>query len=138
MDFAAFIAPFAADKFRSEYFGKRPLHIQKGGAAPGFFSWSRFNEVLAITPYWNEDTLKVYFKSRAALRENYCDVADARPGTSAPVNPAKVRALMDLGASLIANHLHAVCPEVAAVVSVVETTWMWPAIRSVTAPEAPL
>lgn len=120
MDFAAFIAPIDPDKFRSEYFGKRPLHIQKGGAAPGFFSWSRFNEVLAITPYWNEDTLKVYFKSRAALRENYCDVADARPGASAPVNPAKVRALMDLGASLIANHLHAVCPEVAAVVSVLE------------------
>ena len=58
----------------------------------------------AITPYWNEDTLKVYFKSRAALRENYCDTRDLRPGTIAPVNPAKLKALLGLGASLVANH----------------------------------
>ena len=76
--------------------------------------------MLAITPYWNEDTLKVFFKSRAALRENYCDTADLRAGTSAPVNPAKVKALMGLGASLVANHLHRVCPEVGAVVSMLE------------------
>ncbi len=38
----------------------------------------------------------------------------------APVNPAKVKALLDLGASLIANHLHRVCPEVAAVAQMLE------------------
>ncbi len=121
MDFADFIAPIDAGTFRSEYFGKRPLHIQKkGDGRTGLLSWSRFNEVLAITPYWNEDTLKVYFNSRAALRENYCDTADLRPGASAPVNPAKIKALMGLGASLIANQLHRVCPEVAAVVTMLE------------------
>ena len=121
MQFADFLAPFDAGTFRSEYFGKRPVHIQKqGDGRPGLLSWSRFNEVLAITPYWNEDTLKVYYKSRAALRENYCDTAELRSGLSAPVNPAKVKALMDLGASLIANHLHTVCPEVAAVASMLE------------------
>jgi len=121
MDFADCIAPFDAGTFRSDYFGKRPLHIQKkGGGRTGLLSWSRFNEVLAITPYWNEESLKVYFKSRAALRENYCDTADLRAGTSAPVNPAKVKALMGLGASLIANHLHRVCPEVATVATMLE------------------
>jgi ribosomal protein L16 Arg81 hydroxylase len=116
MNFAEFIAPVDAGTFRSQYYGKRPLHIQGGGAArTGLLPWSRFNEVLAITPYWNEDSLKLYFKSRAALRENYCDTADLRPGTSAPVNPAKAKALIGLGASLIANHLHRVCPPVGAV-----------------------
>ena len=76
--------------------------------------------MLALTPYWNEDTLKVYFRSRAALRENYCDTTDLRPGTKAPVDPAKVKALLGLGASLIANHIHRVCPEVAAVAHVLE------------------
>ena len=76
--------------------------------------------MLGLTPYWNEDTLKVYFRSRAALRENYCDTSDLRPGMRAPVNPAKVQALLDLGASLIANQVHRVCPEVAAVVNMLE------------------
>jgi hypothetical protein len=53
--------------------------------------------VLALTPYWNEESLKVYFKDRAALRENYCDTQDLRPGANAPVNPAKLKALMGLG-----------------------------------------
>ncbi len=121
MEFADFIAPFDAARFDSHYYGKQPVYIRRDGQGrPDILNWVRFNEVLAITPYWNEDTLKVYFKSRAALRENYCDTADLRAGTSAPVNPAKVKALMGLGASLIANHLHRVCPEVASVATMLE------------------
>jgi bifunctional lysine-specific demethylase and histidyl-hydroxylase NO66 len=121
MSFADFIAPFDPQTFQAEYFGKRPLHVSREGAQrAGLLSWTRFNEVLAITPYWNEDTLKVFFKSRAALRENYCDTSDVRAGTSAPISPAKVRSLLALGASLVANHLHRVCPEVAAVAHMLE------------------
>jgi ribosomal protein L16 Arg81 hydroxylase len=121
MQFSDFIAPFDANRFRAEHFGKRPVHIQNtGDRLPGPLDWARFNQVLAITPYWNEDTLKVFFKSRAALRENYCDTADVRAGTSAPANPAKVKALMGLGASLVANHVHRVCPDVGAVANMLE------------------
>src|SRR5687767_813015 len=102
-DFAGLIAPFNADTFRAQYFGKQPVHIRRDVSDPAVLSWRRFNEVLGITPYWNEDTLKVYFKSRAALRENYCDTSDLRAG-KAQVDPAKVKALLGLGASLIANH----------------------------------
>lgn len=120
-DFVRFMAPFDADTFRAQYFGKRPLHIRRDVSAGGtVLSWQRFNEVLGITPYWNEDTLKVYFRSRAALRENYCDTTDLRPGTKAPADPTKVKALLGLGASLIANHIHRVCPEVAAIAQVLE------------------
>jgi len=121
MEFADFVAPFDAASFRAQYYGRHPVHIQgNGDSRPSLLSWPRFNAVLAITPYWNEDTLKVFFKSRAALRENYCDTADLRAGVSAPVNPAKVKALMGLGASLVANQLHRVCPEVGAVVNMLE------------------
>lgn len=120
MEFADFIAPFDAREFRSKYFGKRPIHIQGGATRAGLLPWARFNSVLALTPYWNEETLKVAYRSRAALRENYCDTADLRAGMLAPVNPAKVKALMGLGASLVANQLHRVCPEVGAVVSMLE------------------
>lgn len=120
MEFAEFLAPFDAGTFRSRVFGQRPLHVQGGKAGTALLPWQRFNEVLALTPYWNEDSLKVYFRSRAALRENYCDVADLKPGASAPVNPAKVRALVDLGASIVANGVHRVCPEVGAVAAMLE------------------
>ena len=120
MDFAEFLAPFDAGTFRSQYYGKHPLHVRRNGAGSGLLPWQRFNEVLALTPYWNEESLKVYFKSRAALRENYCDTADVRTGTLAPVNPAKLKALTALGASVVANNLHRVCPEVGAVVAMLE------------------
>jgi bifunctional lysine-specific demethylase and histidyl-hydroxylase NO66 len=121
MQFSDFIAPFDATGFRTQYYGKLPVHIRRNGdSGPNLLPWSRFNEVLAITPYWNEDTLKVYFKSRTALRENYCDTADLRAGDRAPVNPAKVKALLGLGASLVANHVHRVCPEVGAVAHMLE------------------
>jgi len=121
MAFSDFITPFDVARFRTEYFGKRPVHIRHSDdSRPSLLSWARFNEVLAITPYWNEDTLKVFFKSRAALRENYCDTTDLRPGASAPIDPAKVKALMGLGASLVANHLHRVCPEVGALAHMLE------------------
>jgi ribosomal protein L16 Arg81 hydroxylase len=119
MNFAEFIAPLDAGTFRSQYYGRRPVHIRgEGVARSDLLPWARFNDMLAITPYWTEDSLKLYFKSRAALRENYCDTAELRPGASAPVNPAKAKALMGLGASLIANHLHRVCPPVGAVARV--------------------
>jgi len=120
MEFAEFLAPFDAGVFRSRHFGKQPLHVRKTVAGKSLLPWARFNEVLALTPYWNEETLKVYFKSRAALRENYCDTADVRPGLPAPANPAKVKALMGLGASVVANQLHRVCPEVGAVAAMLE------------------
>jgi lysine-specific demethylase/histidyl-hydroxylase NO66 len=120
-DFAGLIAPFDADTFRAQYFGRRPIHIRRGASGrPAVLGWQRFNEVLGITPYWNEDTLKVYFRSRAALRENYCDTTDLRSGTKAPADPAKVKALLGLGASLIANHVHRVCPEVGAIAHLLE------------------
>jgi ribosomal protein L16 Arg81 hydroxylase len=124
MDFPSFLAPFDADTFRNEYFGRKPLLISREGRRDtSLLSWQRFNETLAITPFWNEDTLKLFFKSRAALRENYCDTADLKAGERAPIDPAKVKALMGVGASLVANHLHRVCPEVGAVAHMLEQTF---------------
>lgn len=121
MQFADFIAPANVAQFRSQRFGQQPVHLPaEGGRHLDILNWQRLNEVLALTPYWNEDSLKVYFKSRAALRENYCDLADLAPGARAPVNPAKVKALLGLGASLVANHVHRVCPQVNQIVSVLE------------------
>ncbi len=79
MEFAEFLAPFDAGTFRSRVFCERPLHIQRNGAGASILPWTRFNELLALTPYWNEETHKVFIKSCAALRENCCDTQDLWP-----------------------------------------------------------
>lgn len=114
--FAEFIAPFDPVEFRTRYYGRQPLHISRQGQTAGNpLPWPRFNQALDLTTYWNEDTLKVFYKSRAALRENYCDLSRAPATGPAPADPVKVKALLGLGASLVANHIHNVSPEVAAV-----------------------
>jgi bifunctional lysine-specific demethylase and histidyl-hydroxylase NO66 len=120
MEMSGFIAPLDVAEFRARYFGQRPLHIPAVAHRQEVLSWQRFNDVLALSPHWHEESLKVYYKGRAALRENYCDTADLATGVKAPVNPAKVRSLLGLGASLVANHVHKVCPELALIVTTLE------------------
>lgn len=112
--FSDFIAPFDPVDFKANYYGRKPLHIPRQGRPfDNPLPWGRFNEILDLKPYWNEETLQVFYKSRLALRENYCDVSDVAPGAKAPTDPGKVKALLGFGASLVANHVHNVCPAVA-------------------------
>lgn len=118
--FSNFIAPFDVQTFLADYYGKRPVHIRREThALPDILNWARFNAALAVTPYWTEDSLKLFFKNRAALRDNYCDPAEAR-GRAANVNPHKVKALIAVGASVVANHIHRICPEVNTFVHAIE------------------
>jgi ribosomal protein L16 Arg81 hydroxylase len=116
VSFAEFIAPFDPVEFKAKYYGKKPLYIPgRGRALANPLPWKRFNEALDLTPYWNEETLKVFYKNRLALRENYCDLKDVADGAKAPADPRKVKALLGFGASLVANHIHRVSPEVGAI-----------------------
>lgn len=116
ISFADFIAPFDPDEFKAHYYGRKPLHIARRGAPfENPLPWKRFNQILDLTPYWNEQTLKVYYQSRSALVENYCDLTRQAPGAPAPADPRKVQALLGLGASLVANRIQKVSPEVGAI-----------------------
>ncbi len=57
MEFAEFLTPFDAGTFRTQYYGRLPLHLMRNGAGTGLLPWRRFNEVLAITRYLNEESL---------------------------------------------------------------------------------
>jgi ribosomal protein L16 Arg81 hydroxylase len=121
LTFADFIAPFDPVEFKTQYYGKKPLHIRRqGGASENPLPWKRFNEALDLTPFWNEDTLKLFYKNRPALRENYCNLSDLVPGAKAPADPRKVKALLGFGASLVANKINHVCPEVAVVTQMLQ------------------
>ncbi len=119
--FAEFLAPFDAAEFKTHYFDKKPLHIpgsQRTARNP--LPWTRFNEILDLEPFWNEDTLKVFYQNRLALRDNYCNLTDVDPGAKAPTDPRKVKALLGFGASLVANQVQRVSPEVADIVRMLQ------------------
>lgn len=119
--FAELIAPFDVAEFKTKYYGKKPIHIPgRGKALANPLPWKRFNEALNLTPYWNEETLKVFYKSRLALRENYCDVSESSESGKAPADPRKVKALLGFGASLVANHIHRVSSEVDAIAQMLQ------------------
>lgn len=114
--FADFIAPFDPVEFKAHYYGKQPLHIPRHGQPfTNPLPWQRFNQLLDIAPHWNEDTLKLSYKSRSALVENYCDTGHGGRGIPAPADARKVRALAGLGASIVTNGIHKISPEVDAI-----------------------
>ncbi|MEK8032813.1 cupin domain-containing protein [Ideonella sp. DXS29W] len=119
--FAEFIAPFDPAEFRTHYYGRKPLHIAANGPSRGNpMPWQSFNDILNLTSFWNEDTLKVFYQNRLALRENYCDATDPSPGAKAPANPRKVKALLGFGASLVANQIQRASAPVAALVHMLQ------------------
>lgn len=114
--FQDFIAPFDAAEFKAKTFGRRPLHLPAHPArAANPLPWARLNEVLALGTHWTEDTLKVLYRNRHALRENYCDVSTPGERGPARVDAKKLQAMLGLGASLVANQMQRVCPQIDAV-----------------------
>jgi bifunctional lysine-specific demethylase and histidyl-hydroxylase NO66 len=119
--FAEFLAPFDPVEFKTHYHGRKPLHIAASDASRGNpLPWQRFNDILNLASLWNEDTLKVFYQNRLALRENYCDLNDIAPGAKAPADPRKVKALLGFGASLVANQIQRASPETAAIVHMLQ------------------
>lgn len=119
--FAEFLASLDPTEFKTHYFDKKPLHIPGiRRTAQNPLPWTRFNEILELEPFWNEDTLKVFYQNRLALRDNYCNLTDVVPGAKAPTDPRKVKALLGFGASLVANQIQRVSPEVADIVRMLQ------------------
>ncbi|HJV70199.1 JmjC domain-containing protein [Ideonella sp.] len=120
-NFAEFLAPFDPVEFKSHYYGKKPLHLDaRGRTLDNPLTWRRLNDILELTAFWNEDTLKVFYQNRLALRDNYCDVGEIAPGEKAPANPRKVKALLGFGASLVANQIQRVSPDAAHLVQMLQ------------------
>jgi cupin superfamily protein len=114
VDFAQFIAPLPVDRFMAEYFGRGPVHIRASGNAPRreIMTWPRLNTLLALRAHWTEANLSLVRNGRAILPDSYLEEI---PGATGPIrlaSPAKVEAFLAMGASLVANSIHYVSPEV--------------------------
>ncbi|HEX8571629.1 MAG TPA: cupin domain-containing protein [Allosphingosinicella sp.] len=119
MRFADLIAPLSVESFMSDYFGRRPLHLpaSDGAARSGLIGWQRMNALLAIRSHWTEANIKLIINSRPVYPSLYFEDVETPEGPVRRASAAKVRALLSSGASLVANSVEDVSPEIRAVAS---------------------
>lgn len=120
--FARLLAPITPDQFLSQTYGKAPLHIPaQPGARQGILTWGSWNEMLSVASSWTEPRLKLYIEGRRIAAEHYCDSINTLDGQQLRVNPRKVRVFLSMGASLVANAVETMSPELRAVARSLET-----------------
>jgi bifunctional lysine-specific demethylase and histidyl-hydroxylase NO66 len=113
MDFDRFTAPLGEARFLAEHWLQRPHHFT-GGDRP-CFGWARMNEILGIAPHWTPGNIKLVLNSRPVDPTFYMDQVVTADGPRTLANPAKVAHFLAIGASLVANSVEQVAPEIRAV-----------------------
>ena len=110
--------PITREDFKAEYEGRKPLHIPADGAGSkrALLPWATFNALLGQSAIWNPLTLRVARDGATVPHELYCETL---PGQVTPrPRPARVQALIAEGASVVANDVHTLTPELHALAAV--------------------
>ncbi|HZV84214.1 MAG TPA: cupin domain-containing protein, partial [Brevundimonas sp.] len=103
--------PITPEDFKANYEGRKPLHIPAGATADkrAVLPWATFNGLLAQSAIWTPLTLRVIRNGETIHPDLYCVTL---PGHVTPrPRAARVQALMAEGASVVANDVHTLTPE---------------------------
>jgi lysine-specific demethylase/histidyl-hydroxylase NO66 len=114
MDFAELVAPLTVKAFMDEYYGRRPLHVPavEGSPRASLFSWARLNALLAVQSHWTEANIGLMLNNVPVEPSHYMDDRLTSLGHRRVADVAKIEALLAMGASLVANAVEQVDPEV--------------------------
>ena len=107
--------PITPERFLADYHGRKPLHIPAGDGAPkrAILDWPRFNALLAQTSSWTATRLRMVRDNEPIPPEHYCTSVTDQSGTTLRPSPARVEVLLSTGASLIANDIDPLAPDMA-------------------------
>jgi ribosomal protein L16 Arg81 hydroxylase len=112
------LAPLSRDQFLREFYNRRPLHIARPHASSSAtLDWTRFNDLLAIRSHWREANINLILNSRAVHRGLYMDDVQRLEGSIRLANLTKVHVFLSIGASLVANSIEDISPEIRAITS---------------------
>ena len=110
------LAPLGAERFRREYLGKRPLHLE--GAAEKFASvmnWSILGRLLGINTIWSASSLLMVLDKETIPAQSYAKVEPGRDGGQVlRPDPVLVKQYLQRGATLVANDIDQLTPELSA------------------------
>lgn len=114
MTFDDLVAPLGEARFLAEHWGRAPVHLAGAGAGERLrFPWARMNALLGLASHWTPGNLKLVLNSRAVEPGFYTDEVATADGRVRRADPAKVDVFLGLGASLVANSVEEVAPEIA-------------------------
>jgi len=115
LDFADVIAPMSVETFFADHYDKKPAHIE--GGAEKFaqvMTWDILTRILNVTSAWSSKSLALQMDRKTVAPPMYCDLAEDRSGNQVlQANAEKVMDLLRGGASLVANDIDTLTPELA-------------------------
>jgi len=114
MQFTELIAPLSEAQFMAEYWGRRPLHVpaHPGSGRADVIGWDRLNALLQIRPHWTGGQIELVLNSRPVNPEFYLETL---PDGARLASPAKVETFLAMGATLVADGVERIAPEVRAI-----------------------
>lgn len=116
MDFAAFIGPVTPERFFAEIYDRAPLHVPAEGEAGEWrrqlLPWARLDMLFGIVSHWTDTNIQVVANGQTLPADQYADAISTSTGVIRRADPAKVHALLGLGASLVIDAAEEALPEV--------------------------
>lgn len=116
MDFASLLAPFPVQRFSDEIYDRAPLHIANEGDAGEqrrqLMPWARLDQLFGIAAHWDEINIQVLENGRPVPADHYVDAISTQSGVIRRADPAKVHALLGMGASLVVDAVEDSLPEI--------------------------
>lgn len=99
----------------SEFLDREPLHLPAAGRGrrAELFDWPRFNAMLSRASCFTPHTLRLVRDGEPIPAEQYCVPERTPQGEVLQPSPAKVEVLLSTGASLVANEVQTMTPEIA-------------------------
>lgn len=116
------LAPMDRQTFEQEYLDRRPVHIE--GGADKFrevMNWQVLNRLLGMTTIWSHQSLKLVLDKEPVPAGDYASPAPGRDGGQVlRPDPERVRRFLARGATLVANDIDQLTPELSTVARVME------------------
>ena len=111
--FDAILAPLGAEAFRADYLGQAPLHLP--GPADKWqavMNWEILNRLLGMASIWSADSLPLVLDKEPIPATAYAAPAVGRDGGQVMrPDPLKVQGFLKRGATLVANDIEQLTPE---------------------------
>lgn len=122
---AELLHPITPDRFMADYHDRKPLHIPAGAqrTKADIFDWDRLNGLLAQSAIWTAANLKLVRDGAPIPPDQYCTRTRTPTGEVLRPAPARVDVFLSTGASLIADDIQTLAPELAGLADMLARTF---------------
>ena len=124
LSFDDILSPIGVEEFFAEYHDQKPLHIHGAGSKfSSLMNWDKLNGLLNMTAIWTPASLQLVRNGEIVSPGQYCRPSvDAEGKRQLRPEAGAVTTLLKQGASLVANDIDTLTPELAAIADALEAS----------------